>query len=142
MYNMFKAKRIDNGEWVEGWYVLKQNEALEQKEHHYILEHGEFGFAGREVDPETVCKCVGKEYMDSDIAWEGDIIESQVCGLLMVIRYGTYQAFCPVDKQFMDSVGFYAECKGFPDMPIGDLHDYALKKGNIFDNPELLEGGA
>lgn len=44
------------------------------------------------------------------------------------------------DRCYMDSVGFYAECDGYPDMPIGDLHDYALKKGNIFDNPELLEG--
>lgn len=33
----------------------------------------------------------------------------------------------------------YAECEGYPDMPIGDLKDYALKMGNIFDNSELLK---
>lgn len=44
--------------------------------------------------------------------FEGDIIEShtpngQILALNMVIRYGTYQAYCPVDKEYMDSVGFY-----------------------------------
>lgn len=72
--------------------------------------------------------------------FEGDIFESQVSGDLMILRFGTYQAYCPIDRCYMDSVGFYAECDGYPDMPIGDLCDYALKKGNIFDNPELLKG--
>lgn len=39
----------------------------------------------------------------------------------------------------MDNVGFYAEAAGYPQMPIGKLKDYGLKRGNIFDNPELLE---
>lgn len=50
--------------------------------------------------------------------------------------------WCPVDRCYMDSVGFYAECKGYPDMPIGDLKDYALKKGNIFDSTDLYGGDA
>lgn len=91
-----------------------------------------------EIDATTLCRCTEKEYMDSEMAYEGDIFESQTCGLLMVIRYGTFQAYCPVDGVFMDSVGFYASCDGFPDMPIGDLKDYALKKGNIFDDISLL----
>ena len=41
----------------------------------------------------------------------------------------------------MDSVGFYAECKGLPNMPIGDLEEYALKLGNVFDNPDLMDIG-
>ena len=91
-----------------------------------------------EIDEGTLCRCVEKEYMDSDIAWEGDIFESQLCGLLMVMRYGTFQAYCPADRAFMDTVGFYASCDGLPDMPIGDLKEYALKKGNIFDDINLL----
>lgn len=116
---LFKAKRKDNGEWVS-WNLFT-------------------GLYGVEIDVNTICQCSGKEYMDSEIAWEGDIFESQMSGDLMILRFGTYQAFCPVDQQYMDSVGFYAECKGLPDMPIGELKDYALKKGNIFDNPKLLE---
>lgn len=137
--HLYKAKRLDNGEWVEGHYVLCRG-------HHYILPVYDIdhGFDERyaewiEIDLSTLCQCTGKNYMDSDIAYEGDIFESQASGDLMILRYGTYQAYCPMDKIYMDSVGFYAECKCHPDMPIGCLEDYALKKGNVFDSPELLE---
>lgn len=123
-----KAKRLDNGEWVEGIPIQHSDGDWQI--------HSGYSNAGYAltVDPETICRCTGKEYMDSAIAYEGDIFESQVSGDLMILRFGTYQAYCPVDKEFMDSVGFYAECEGYPDMPIGNLHDYALKKGNIFDH--------
>ncbi len=144
---LFRGKRKDNGEWVEGFYFCMVHDDGSHV-HHFIMPLGVDLSLGTpiekiqvEVIPETVCLCTGKEYMDSVIAYEGDIFESQVSGDLMILRFGTYQAYCPVDRDYMDSVGFYAECKGYPDMPIGDLHDYALKMGNIFDNPELLEGG-
>lgn len=139
--NYCRAKRSDNGEWVKGYYTyypLQFGNEVEGTEHcirNTSTNPNKLYF----VDGETICRCTGKEYMDSDIAYEGDIFESQVCGLLMVLRYGTYQAFCPVDREYMDSVGFYAECEGLPNMPIGDLKEYALKRGNIFDNPELLK---
>lgn len=130
---LYRAKRTDNGDWIIGYlYRISEKHPL------FIMLSDRYG-ESHEVDPSTICLCTGKEYMDSEIAFEGDIFESQSSGNLMVLRYGTYQAYCPVDKAYMDSVGFYAECDGYPDMPIGDLSDYALKKGNIFDNPELLE---
>ena len=146
--NLFKAKTTVkndgmafNNIWIEGDLIKSGVKYYIHPRSNKVSVEGELGkiIVMHEVQEDTICHCSGKEYMDSDIAWEGDIFESQVSGDLMVLRYGTYQAFCPVDQQFMDSVGFYAECKGLPDMPIGDLKDYALKKGNIFDNPELLE---
>ena len=131
--SLYRAKRTDSGEWVEG-YLFRLSEELNP----FIMLENKKG-TSYEVDPSTICKCTGKEYMDSVIAYEGDVFESQASGDLMILRYGIYQAYCPVDKEYMDSLGFYAECKGYADMPIGDLHDYALRKGNIFDNPELLE---
>lgn len=127
-----KAKRVDTGEWVEG-YLYRLSEGLNP----FIMLVNSNG-ESYEVDPSTICRCTGKEYMDSAIAYEGDIFESQASGDLMILRYGTYQSYCPVDREYMDSVGFYAECRSYPNMPIGDLHDYALKKGNIFDYPELI----
>lgn len=79
--------------------------------------------------------------MDGEIAYEGDIYENPVCEIIFVLKYGTYEAYCPADRCYMDNVWFYAEAAGYPQMPIGDLKDYGLKRGNIFDNPELLEGG-
>ena len=141
-YNMdretlFKAKQYDTKEWIEGLPRYDVNGDITEFEVYK-------GFCNREVvtvDPETICRCTGKEYMDGEAAYEGDIFESQACGLKMILKYGTYQSYCPEDNEYMDNVGFYAEAKGYPHMPIGDLSDYALKVGNIFDNPDLLEGG-
>ena len=129
-----KAKMTNSDEWLEG-YLYKMYE----KEDFCLVAKDSAGITYTMIDNSTICRCTGKEYMDSEPAWEGDVFESQLSGHLMILRYGTYQAYCPVDHQYMDSVGFYAECEGLPDMPIGDLKEYALKRGNIFDNPELLQ---
>ena len=145
---LLKGKRIDNGEWIKGcllidyvtgqYFIHVSGNSVNESDK--VNEKGCLKFFTYEVDPKTVCLCTGKEYMDSEIAYEGDIFESQVSGDLMILRFGTYQAYCPADRCYMDAVGFYAACVGHPDMPIGDLHDYALKKGTIFDNSELLKG--
>lgn len=146
--HLYKAKRLDNGEWIEGYYAFD----CRCRRHMIFINEAlctagskprrqEYSLTGYDIDPSTLCQCTGKNYMDSDTAYEGDIFESQASGDLMILRYGTYQAYCPADKIYMDSVGFYAECKCHPDMPIGCLEDYALKKGNVFDSPELLEVG-
>ena len=74
---------------------------------------------------------------------EGDVIESHLGGrilaLNMVVKQGSYRAYCPVDKQYMDNVGFYVSAKGLPDMPLGPVEDYAKVIGNILENPELTE---
>lgn len=103
-----------------------------------IKEFSDGGIAFCDVDPETICRCTGKEYMNREVAYEGDIFEIQSIGLRMVLKYGTYQTYCPEDEFYAVSFGFYAET-GYQQMPIGNLKDYALKIGNIFDNPELLE---
>lgn len=128
-----KGKRKDNGEWIAG-YLQRISEEIDLS----IMIPGSGG-EFYEIEPFTLCRSVGKEYMNGEKAFEGDIFESQCSGERMVLRYGTYQAYCPADKDFMDSVGFFAEAEGYPQMPIGDLSTYALKIGNIFDNPELLK---
>lgn len=83
-------------------------------------------------------RSTGKQDMFGREVFEGDIIESQLNGKVMIINYGMYQAYCPEDKCFMDGVGFYASGKNLPDMPIGPLERYAKVIGNIVDNPNLI----
>lgn len=134
---LFKAKQIDNGKWVKG-YLMDSN---------YInIPYEEMG--GRfdepiEIEPETICRCTGKEDISGRKIYQGDIIESrlpngQVLALNMVIKYGTYKAYCPTDEEYMDSVGFYVAAEGYQDMPLGPVEEYAKVIGNIYDNPELL----
>lgn len=70
----FKAKRLDNGEWVEGYYYSecgksyifedRQKETMLHRNHPY------------EIDPSTICQFTGlKDCMLEDI-WEGDIIKN------------------------------------------------------------------
>lgn len=143
--NWSKAKRKATGEWVEGFYFEKDGKAYiiympETIIHCTYAEEPDvvdFDLRAYEVVPETCCLYSGKEYMDGEKAYEGDVFESQGTGIVMVLRYGVWQAYCPADDEFMECVGFYAEADGYPQMPIGDLHEYALKTGSVFDEPEL-----
>lgn len=74
--------------------------------------------------------------------YEGDFLEShqgtQVLDILMLVKYGTYEAYCPADKEYMDNVGFFVEAVGYPQMPIGPLEDYAKVIGNAYENADWL----
>jgi len=74
--------------------------------------------------------------------YEGDFIEShqgdKILDILMLVKYGTYEAYCPADKVYMDNVGFFVEAVGFPQMPVGLLSDYAKVIGNVYENAEWL----
>ena len=56
---LFKAKRIDNGEWVTGYYVKGLN--MHGKEVHLIFEPNTMFYSSGEtdgwykVDPTTIC---------------------------------------------------------------------------------------
>lgn len=56
---LFKAKRIDNGEWIEGYYV-HADETLCKSDVHVIFDGYDLSVAAEnEVDPETVCQYTG-----------------------------------------------------------------------------------
>lgn len=82
----------------------------------------------------------GEKDMAGKEVYEGDILESQVGGQLIEIRYGVYKAYCPADRAMMDSVGFYAVTEDYPEMPIGRIKEYGVVVGNIYENPGILTG--
>lgn len=90
----------------------------------------------------NLMRSTGKEDISGKVVYEGDFIEShqgtQVLDILMLIKYGTYEAYCPADECYMDNVGFYVVAAHYPQMPLGSLNDYAKVIGNIYENPEML----
>lgn len=67
---LFKAKRLDSGEWVTGNLVL----SVYHKNDVCVGQYGnEVGI--HEVDSSTICQCTGVKDKNGKLIWENDIIE-------------------------------------------------------------------
>lgn len=127
---LFKAKQIDTGEWVEGdliHYESGEVAILEQPFSKYGYEATEI--SGRTmVDPNTICQYTGLTDKNGNKIWENDVvivnerykgkvIWSEIWTHYMVI--GNNNTNIAIHKRW------------------DDVYEVI---GNIFDNPELLEG--
>lgn len=125
---LFRAKRIDNGEWVEGYPVKYPSGKIE-----IFKECGEPPdiLLRCEIDLGTLCQYTGLTDKNGKKVFIGDIIRCT--------------RGCPHEVIWLkEYAGRY-----FGGMPAvylsGLLEGYAWtgeeeKIGNIFDNPELLKG--
>lgn len=135
---LFKAKRLDNGERVEGYYVYCRKK-------HYILPvlNKAIGFDEREeewveVDPDTLCQYTGLTGKDGKKIWENDILKCK--------KYigGNFVDNC-IEVGYVEmkhgAFGLHRIKNDAYYRPFKDwLEDYEYEViGNIFDNPELLE---
>ena len=123
---LFKAKRIDNGEWVEGHYITNEKDP----NHAYIGYL--FGVVDGmvhdtdivEVIPSTICQCTGLKYKNGKLIWENDIVNAvssnsvgePICVDGIVVNVTDYNLM--LNLYYSDEL----ECVG-----------------NKFDNPDLLE---
>ena len=128
---LFKAKRIDNGEWAEGFYTYCDGK-------YYIRlltdENSRYVRSFFEVDASTICQYTGLTDKNGNKIWENDIvncIEAECCGQ---ISWNESEACFCFDLLMEDG--------GFEENNIDEYVDCMEVVGNIFDNPELLEGGA
>lgn len=144
---LFKAKRVDNGEWVEGYYCKY---GFVGKEKHYIIPSYASDLYAFEIDINTLCKYTGLTDKNGRKIWEGDLLKNSDDDLLMVVRwdeddlrfllddYG-YRG-CLMEYGWDETAGGFGvvETYGFNDFYHINEHSEVI--GNIFDNPELLGG--
>ena len=71
---LFKAKRIDNGKWVEGYYQ-KRKDCYECDEHLIFSCKSYRVWEYAEIDPETLCQYTGVTDKNGTKIWEIDIVE-------------------------------------------------------------------
>ena len=69
----FKAKRLDNGEWIIGSFVVMKIPAL-SKTTIGIVATG--GATLHEVDPSTVCQFTGLKDCEGNEVWNHDLLQS------------------------------------------------------------------
>lgn len=76
---LFKAKRLDNGEWIEGYYWSNLIGS------HFIRiaqdKNSKFTIDDYEIDPDTLCQFTGLTDRDGNKIWENDIIDVSDCCL-------------------------------------------------------------
>lgn len=146
----FKAKRLDNGEWVQGFYLYDYGRNI-----HYIFANEivcpncindcrkEFSLQDYEVDPSTICQCTGLKDENGELIWENDIVKDLFSDVCAQIKYGSYQN-C-FDSTKTEHVGFYVGWSGKHTKRYRKDLGYWINMvdaeviGNTFDNPELLE---
>lgn len=127
---LFKAKRKDNGKWVEG-YLMDEN---------YInVPFNDYDACGRfddpvEIAPDTICQYTGITDKNGKKIWENDICDrKEKYPEIVMYNEGDWQ----LDYSYaLGKEIHYAAC---------NLGFYACERkcveviGNVFDNQELLE---
>lgn len=144
---LFRGKRIDNGEWVEGFYVgLRPNlQSMKPESCHRIYGLNTMYY---EIDSETLCQYTGLKDKNGNRIWENSIIKGF-----------TYPFFCDGEFNYFATVEWSEEYKYFflytvknPKSTVCGISEGNTELfedfnsddweviGNIFDDPELLKG--
>ena len=92
--HLYKAKRVDNGEWVEGKSLIQG--IIEGREFAQI-EHTDFdNYRQYDVHPDTVCQFTGLLDKNGNKIFEGDVVEYPIVSSLKTILI-QYQVVYNVD---------------------------------------------
>lgn len=135
----FRAKSLHTGEWHYGDLIQPEDDAV------FIQERGTAGFLS---DPKTVGQFVGLQDKHRNDIFEGDIISQDYnayngpdemlsgthIGVARLTSQGAVMNPCNTYDDESDKIIFRPKYKKI-------CGNRASVIGNIFDNPELLEGG-
>lgn len=123
---LYKAKRIDTGEWVEGLLTIMWGQL------HIINPNDEN--TAYPIDQSTICQCTGLKDKNGKLIWENDVCKycnPEDKGGIAIIKedYASWISGTIRQTEIMTPM-FYLKC--------GEEWEVI---GNIFDNLELLEVG-
>lgn len=131
---LFKAKRIDNGEWVEGLLAVMWGQ------YHIINPNDEN--TAYPIVYDTICQYTGLLDKSGKKIWENDVcryVDADECVVkeeIFVVKYGRHAEMCKIN------IGFYIDWIK-TDYYRCDLAFFTENRnveviGNTFDNADLL----
>lgn len=142
---LFRAKRIDNGEWVTGnliqnpffkgvrsWISSEQ----EDKTRLRSISRTQALWNSIEVDSSTICQCTGLKDKNGKLIWENDIVSYWDS---YSTENGLAEADC-IGKVVWDGETISFQVTNRLSAESWEvLDDECSVVGNAIDNPELLE---
>lgn len=145
----FRGKDVDSGKWVYGFYFqLNGSEyIIEEGTGYFDISHGEVIFATaycHEIEEGTVGQCTGLKDKHGKEIYKGDIVKytwrnfhGRTVTEMIPVTWGSYSD----GGEYVDNV----ECWMIRHNSLSDICDNKFNQlvevvGNIYENPELLEG--
>jgi uncharacterized phage protein (TIGR01671 family) len=120
---LFRAKKVDGGEWVEGyvvqrydaWFIYDINNSDTCRQNNYL------------IDENTICQYTGLTDKNGKKIYENDIVQIGCYKGIVEYEYGSFVIKWSNAKFLRNDIGYWTRLNGF----------YIV--GNVYDNPELLE---
>ena len=120
---LFRAKKVDGGEWVEGyvvqrygaWFIYDINNSDTCRQNNYL------------IDENTICQYTGLTDKNGKKIYENDIVHIELYKGTVEYEYESFVIKWINAKFLRNDIGYWAR--------LNDLYTV----GNVYDNPELLE---
>ena len=126
---LFKAKRADNGEWVNGYYIKS------------IVDGSVFGYIREsilgtdiKIMLNTLCQYTGLKDKNGNLIWENDVVAYWDT---YSTESGYAEANC-IGKVVWDDETISFQVTNRLSAESYEVLDECSVIGNIFDNPELI----
>ena len=127
---LYRGKRIDNGEWVEGYLSYPFCTEKGNESYYFYAKDSLDFFCRCVVDPSTICQCTAMPDKNNKLIFENDIAikHNDDDKEPYLIRWSENYAAWELAQCGCSMYGFF-------DVDFGEIEVI----GNMIDNPELLE---
>ena len=148
---LYRAKRTDNGEWVEGNIMTDNDRCFIVpkfgisciEEHKNLMGDNMISLYAFEVDPSTICQCTGLKDKNGKLIWENDVVKcvdvNAETEFFAVVEFGNPNGFYSWGYQLKHIWGDEPNLDILLWIDMEETGATCEIIGNIFDNPELLE---